>query len=322
MTCTHIPPFHYRMPAAVKNIFPSATTLCIPWVTPSSQGRIPVSAPALNSVAGASHECLKDANKHILVDQHPLGRTRTPIGTEYSAPPENSHSLSDLQIAQLCDALLYQQPHVLIPHASQPSMLPDSPSYPITAEVQPFPEAREISSIYNSSLTPTSDGLVFSERYRHPQETLETLDCPANTQSVSHELLGTNQQTRQKHLCPQCGKVYNRRSRARDCRYQDLGATPYQCEGQCGDIQWYVSNYAVRNYKYIDIWLIRVYSVAAYSSEECWRRHLNSHGQCPYWWVIEERIMHLSSSISLKSISKQNLARHKTRHCSKRQALL
>ena len=56
-------------------------------------------------------------------------------------------------------------------------------------------------------------------------------------------ILSGPRQHRQDFTCIQCGTTYDRRSRARDCQYQDRGETPYQCRGSCGDIWWSVHPY-------------------------------------------------------------------------------
>ncbi|KIM21569.1 hypothetical protein M408DRAFT_102625 [Serendipita vermifera MAFF 305830] len=37
-----------------------------------------------------------------------------------------------------------------------------------------------------------------------------------------------------KYACVKCGTIHDRRLRANDCRYSDLGLKPYLCHGSCG----------------------------------------------------------------------------------------
>lgn len=43
-----------------------------------------------------------------------------------------------------------------------------------------------------------------------------------------------------RYLCPECGRDYDRRTHAVDCRNHDLGVQPYVCRGICGKVAWYV----------------------------------------------------------------------------------
>jgi hypothetical protein len=38
--------------------------------------------------------------------------------------------------------------------------------------------------------------------------------------------------------CTRCGTLFDRYSRARDCRNMDLGLTPHHCLGKCGIVGW------------------------------------------------------------------------------------
>ncbi|KIM30370.1 hypothetical protein M408DRAFT_21888 [Serendipita vermifera MAFF 305830] len=37
-----------------------------------------------------------------------------------------------------------------------------------------------------------------------------------------------------KYACVKCGNIHDRKFRANDCRYSDLGLKPYLCRGSCG----------------------------------------------------------------------------------------
>ena len=44
---------------------------------------------------------------------------------------------------------------------------------------------------------------------------------------------------RYKHACLNCGRTFDRHSRARDCQNMDLGLTPHRCRGRCNSDAWY-----------------------------------------------------------------------------------
>jgi hypothetical protein len=42
------------------------------------------------------------------------------------------------------------------------------------------------------------------------------------------------------YRCAHCGRLRNRKDRARDCPNSDLGIKPYKCGGECGNTSWFV----------------------------------------------------------------------------------
>ncbi|KIM21826.1 hypothetical protein M408DRAFT_333209 [Serendipita vermifera MAFF 305830] len=92
-------------------------------------------------------------------------------------------------------------------------------------------------------------------------------------QAISH---ASGPHARRNHECSECGHLYDRAQRARDCANKDRGLTPHACRSQCG----------------------RGSCTKAYSSEVLLREHIASPGnrvQCPQ---------------CLKTVSRKNRARH------------
>ena len=117
--------------------------------------------------------------------------------------------------------------------------------------------------------------IIFGPLERHG-ETLAAAE-PAQTPKVPPYPQG-----RRAFSCQFCGKTHDRLSRARDCANQDVGLTPYRCGGGCGNTNWYVViSLILQDQPFITI----VFSHAAYSSEETWRRHLGPGAQCPRWYA-------------------------------------
>lgn len=163
--------------------------------------------------------------------------------TPSSFLPANGYSPSKLESTQLRDALPCDQSSSYDTHTLQVPIPPKLFASPIFGMIQPFTNIGSSSYGLYSNNPPSLNGSSPLETILHPQESAEIVGWPSTIAiPSSHALPVVNQDYRQDYSCPQCGKTYDRRSRARDCQYQDLGITPYQCAGYCGDIRWFVQN--------------------------------------------------------------------------------
>jgi hypothetical protein len=64
-----------------------------------------------------------------------------------------------------------------------------------------------------------------------------------NSSTITHaqiDAVPSYSEGRREFSCTKCRRAHDRASRARDCANQDLGLTPYQCRGACGDTNWSV----------------------------------------------------------------------------------
>jgi hypothetical protein len=154
--------------------------------------------------------------------------------------------------------------------------------------------AYDMSRIFPNTKNRKEDEIVLLGTSRTPCRPLGNEEQnPSTITQVQIDPFPAYSQGRREFKCIKCRRVYDRATRARDCANQDLGLTPYQCKGACGDVNWSVPVFRLLQ-KYL---LTCDDSPVAYSSEECWRRHLAPSVQCPRWYV---RVQGISNDVYMQ----------------------
>ena len=103
---------------------------------------------------------------------------------------------------------------------------------------------------------PVDDSFRYFNQYPPPTDTWEMdytpnsidIDSPVGPSSLapaSHQpppplpsTSTTGFLSQKLYNCTYCGTLFDRYSRARDCRNMDLGLTPHQCLSRCGTVAW------------------------------------------------------------------------------------
>jgi hypothetical protein len=80
----------------------------------------------------------------------------------------------------------------------------------------------------------TEPTLVNSPSSLAPANSPQPLPPPPPLPSLST----TNSHRQKLYNCTHCGTLFDRYSRARDCRNMDLSLTPHGCLGKCGIVGW------------------------------------------------------------------------------------
>jgi hypothetical protein len=134
--------------------------------------------------------------------------TGNPLNTTDSPQTFGNHALTEEEVAQLCDAMLYDEMMSTTTLQNQSYLAPDG----------------------NEGSSEGASGGDWNLPYD------STALRPTRIMTIAPD-----GQQRYEFICIHCGTRYDRMGRARDCRNQDLGLTPYQCGGRCGDMEWSAS---------------------------------------------------------------------------------
>ena len=107
------------------------------------------------------------------------------------------------------------------------------------------------------------------------------VELPAGRSSSVPPSLNLDTNYAEDCVCAYCGKIFDRPTRARDCRNRDLGLTPHKCLGMCGVVGWSATSSPcvryVLNPQYTS-------STASYASEAVLLEHINLREmRCPWW---------------------------------------
>ncbi|KIM20987.1 hypothetical protein M408DRAFT_117721 [Serendipita vermifera MAFF 305830] len=144
---------------------------------------------------------------------------------------------------------------------------------PLTSEADEVGHTNAAESVLNS--THTKMDTSFVTRAGHSQPLVGAASLATNSIQPTSHAFGSY--ARHNHECVECGHLYDRVQRARDCANRDRGLTPYVCGARCG----------------------RLRCTKAYSFEALLREHLASLGN------------RVQCSQCLSTVSRKNIARHR-----------
>lgn len=161
-------------------------------------------------------------------------------------------------------------------------------AYPSAVISDPFCDdyANNSNTVYQSVLTMppnvTVVALPTSATLAGHHTALSAYHPPDYLIQNSSPMLGIDARYQKNHACEECGKLFDRHTRARDHAYKDRGESPHCCGGECGKID----------------------CDATYWSEERLLGHIKPEKaqchECLHW------------------ITKKNIARHRVKSCSDR----
>lgn len=106
---------------------------------------------------------------------------------------------------------------------------------PLTSEADEVGHTNAAESVLNS--THTKMDTSFVTRAGHSQPLVGAASLATNSIQPTSHAFGSY--ARHNHECVECGHLYDRVQRARDCANRDRGLTPYVCGARCGRLRWY-----------------------------------------------------------------------------------
>ncbi|KIM25843.1 hypothetical protein M408DRAFT_25956 [Serendipita vermifera MAFF 305830] len=198
-------------------------------ISPSS---LPGSLPSVPSSCSWKDTSARTADTMYSINHALLHTFHPTIATQSITVSPSNCGLPDQANVQLYEALLHDQN---LAYSFDASKLSAPVGIAPALTIGQFPPSEHEKSSNEPNVQDTNFQVsALADASGDSQRGSGIIDSPqAPALPLDSGLPTTSQHVRREHPCIQCGKIYDRKTRARDCRLQDFGIMPYQCAGRC-----------------------------------------------------------------------------------------